>query len=163
MAPPASCSTYRGCRALVGGRRPRWPRVSRRPTTGSSPTSVAPGSEGFGSGPGSHPEGAVPDDNQGLGSIWRYGTSMVLATIGRIEGSLASGLASLFTPLPRYAPRRSWELLWLLVILLVAAVARLWDLGSFSLHKPDEDTTVLAAVHIFQGGQIGRASCRERV
>jgi len=77
---------------------------------------------------------------------------MVLATIGRVEGSLASGFASLFTPLPRYTPRRRWELFWLIAILLVAAVVRLWDLGSFSLHKPDEDTTVLAAVHIFQGG-----------
>jgi len=77
---------------------------------------------------------------------------MVLATIGRVEGSLASGFASLFAPLPRYAPRRRGELFWLIVVLLVAAVVRLWDLGSFSLHKPDEDTTVLAAIHIFQGG-----------
>lgn len=77
---------------------------------------------------------------------------MVLAAIGRIEGSLTSGVASLFAPLPRYAPRRRWELFSLMVILVVAAVVRLWDLGSFSLHKPDEDTTVLAAVHIFHGG-----------
>src|SRR6202020_1808519 len=59
---------------------------------------------------------------------------------------------SLFMALPRFAPRRRWELPCLIVLILVASVIRFWDLGSFSLHKPDEDTTVLAAVHILQDG-----------
>src|SRR5690606_12757370 len=60
--------------------------------------------------------------------------------------------AALFHPVPTpEAPRRTEKLL-LLAILLLAAIVRFWDLGSASLHKPDEDTTVLAAVHIMEDG-----------
>jgi len=40
----------------------------------------------------------------------------------------------------------------LLAVLMLAALLRFWELGSFSLHKSDEDTTVLAAAHILQDG-----------
>ena len=60
--------------------------------------------------------------------------------------------AALFHPVPTpEAPRRTEKLL-LLAILLLAALLRFWELGSFSLHKSDEDTTALAAVHILEDG-----------
>lgn len=49
------------------------------------------------------------------------------------------------------APQRPEKLL-LLAVLVLAALLRFWELGSFSLHKSDEDTTVLAAVHILEDG-----------
>jgi len=48
--------------------------------------------------------------------------------------------------------RRNWELPALLAILIVAAIVRFWGVGSYGLHKPDEDTTALPAVHILQDG-----------
>src|SRR5690606_4873187 len=42
---------------------------------------------------------------------------------------------------------------WIVVaILVLAALVRFHELGSFSLHKSDEDTTVLAASHILEDG-----------
>lgn len=45
-----------------------------------------------------------------------------------------------------------WERRALLVLLVLAAIVRFWGLGSYGLHKPDEDTTALPAVHILQDG-----------
>lgn len=61
-------------------------------------------------------------------------------------------VANLFTPAAaRDMPRRT-ELLLVVAVLALAAVVRFWELGSFSFHKPDEDTTVLAAIHILEDG-----------
>jgi 4-amino-4-deoxy-L-arabinose transferase-like glycosyltransferase len=46
----------------------------------------------------------------------------------------------------------AWEQRALLLVLVLAAIVRFWGLGSYSLHKPDEDTTALPAVHILQDG-----------
>ncbi len=61
-------------------------------------------------------------------------------------------IAALFHPAPvPDAPLRRER--WIVFgILLLAAAVRFWQLGSFSFHKPDEDTTALAAVHILQDG-----------
>jgi hypothetical protein len=45
-----------------------------------------------------------------------------------------------------------WEKRALLILLVLAAIVRFWGLGSYGLHKPDEDTTALPAVHILQDG-----------
>ena len=45
-----------------------------------------------------------------------------------------------------------WQQACLVALLVVAAAVRFWGLGSFGLHKPDEDTTVLPAVHILEDG-----------
>ena len=44
------------------------------------------------------------------------------------------------------------ELSIVLVLVAIGAGLRFWDLGGFSLHKPDEDTTVLAAMNILRDG-----------
>jgi hypothetical protein len=61
-------------------------------------------------------------------------------------------IAALFEPAPTPAAplRREWLVVF--AILVLAAVVRFWELGSFSFHKPDEDTTALAAVHILEDG-----------
>ena len=64
---------------------------------------------------------------------------------GRFVGSLVE-------PRPVYAARRHWEIPILVALLVIAAMVRFWGVGSFSLHKPDEDTTALPAVHILQDG-----------
>ena len=46
----------------------------------------------------------------------------------------------------------AWEKRALLALLVLAAIVRLWGLGSYGLHKPDEDTTALPAVHILVDG-----------
>jgi 4-amino-4-deoxy-L-arabinose transferase-like glycosyltransferase len=46
----------------------------------------------------------------------------------------------------------AWEKRALLALLVLAAIVRLWGLGSYGLHKPDEDTTALPAVHILLDG-----------
>ena len=61
-------------------------------------------------------------------------------------------VGSLVESRSRYAPRQRWEISLLLALLLLAALVRFWGVGSFSLHKPDEDTTALPAVHILQDG-----------
>ena len=61
-------------------------------------------------------------------------------------------VGALFEPAPLPAAPARNERLLLLAILVLAAVLRFWELGSFSLHKPDEDTTVLAAAHILEDG-----------
>jgi len=61
-------------------------------------------------------------------------------------------VSSLVESRPAYAPRQRWEIPALLSVLLVAAFVRFWGVGSFSLHKPDEDTTALPAVHILVDG-----------
>ena len=65
---------------------------------------------------------------------------------------MRSGCAALFAPLPRFAARERWEAPCLIALLVIAAIVRFWGVGSFSLHKPDEDTTVLPAVHILVDG-----------
>src|SRR5665213_3507349 len=61
-------------------------------------------------------------------------------------------IGSLVEPRLVYAQRRRWEIPLLVAILLIGAVVRFWGVGSFGLHKPDEDTTALPAVHILQDG-----------
>jgi hypothetical protein len=58
----------------------------------------------------------------------------------------------MFELAPTPARPQRWEVAGLLLLLLVAALVRFWGVGDFGLHKPDEDTTVLAAMHIFQDG-----------
>jgi 4-amino-4-deoxy-L-arabinose transferase-like glycosyltransferase len=64
----------------------------------------------------------------------------------------AHAIGSLVETRPMQADRKRWEIPALLVLLLVAAIVRFWGVGSYSLHKPDEDTTALPAVHILQDG-----------
>ena len=64
---------------------------------------------------------------------------------GRFIGSLVESR-------PAYRPKQRWERPALLALLLIAAIVRFWGVGSFSLHKPDEDTTALPAVHILVDG-----------
>jgi 4-amino-4-deoxy-L-arabinose transferase-like glycosyltransferase len=40
----------------------------------------------------------------------------------------------------------------LLALILIAAIVRFWGVGSYGLHRPDEDTTVLPALHILEDG-----------
>ena len=61
-------------------------------------------------------------------------------------------VASLVESKPAYQARERWERPALVAILLIAAIVRFWGVGSFSLHKPDEDTTALPAVHILVDG-----------
>lgn len=63
---------------------------------------------------------------------------------------LAAPVARLFDV--REPDSRPAPVLLLVALMAVAALVRVWGLGSFGLHRPDEDTTVLAAVHILQDG-----------
>jgi predicted membrane-bound mannosyltransferase len=65
---------------------------------------------------------------------------------------LVRNTAALFEPVAAPAAPRPAEKYLLLAVLLLAAIVRFWELGSFSLHKSDEDTTVLAAAHILEDG-----------
>lgn len=40
----------------------------------------------------------------------------------------------------------------MLTLILIAAIVRFWGVGSYGLHRPDEDTTALPAVHILVDG-----------
>ena len=75
--------------------------------------------------------------------------SSLIATVVDRPGR---AIGALIEPRPVYAPRQRWELPALLALLIVAAIVRFWGVGSFSLHKPDEDTTALPAVHILVDG-----------
>ncbi len=67
--------------------------------------------------------------------------------IDRAAGALADTFES------SRADRVSRGEWWMLGLLLLAGAAiRFWGLGAFGLHKPDEDTTVLAAAHILIDG-----------
>ena len=68
-----------------------------------------------------------------------------------LDQSLAS-FGSLFQPADRRQSIQRWEIGILAALILLAAVVRFWGMGSFGLHKPDEDTTVLPAMHILQDG-----------
>src|SRR5882757_4274942 len=72
--------------------------------------------------------------------------------LSQLADQLSARSASLFTVTPPSAQRPKWAPLVLVALVLLAAVVRFWGVGSFSLHKPDEDTTALAAVHILQDG-----------
>lgn len=61
-------------------------------------------------------------------------------------------VGALFDAMPVPAAPRMQERWLLVAVLLLAALLRFWELGSFSFHKPDEDTTVLAASHILEDG-----------
>jgi hypothetical protein len=61
-------------------------------------------------------------------------------------------IGALVEPRPPPGGRKRWETVALLALLALAAIVRFWGVGTFSLHKPDEDTTVLPAVHILQDG-----------
>jgi 4-amino-4-deoxy-L-arabinose transferase-like glycosyltransferase len=50
------------------------------------------------------------------------------------------------------AKREPWEVRTLIALLVIAAIVRFWGVGSFSLHKPDEDTSALPAAHILLDG-----------
>jgi hypothetical protein len=82
-------------------------------------------------------------------------TRPIETSLSRFE-SVADRVASAVSPLfVADAPQerlRAWSVTCLLAIIVLAAVLRFWGLGSFSLHKPDEDTTALPAVHILQDG-----------
>lgn len=68
-----------------------------------------------------------------------------------LNQSLTS-FGSLFQPADRRRPAHRWEIGVLAALILLGAVVRFWGMGSYGLHKPDEDTTVLPAVHILQDG-----------
>jgi 4-amino-4-deoxy-L-arabinose transferase-like glycosyltransferase len=71
----------------------------------------------------------------------------------RIElAALLPGFSSLFVEGQARNRGTVWERRSLIILLVLAAVVRLWGLGSYGLHKPDEDTTALPAVHILQDG-----------
>jgi Dolichyl-phosphate-mannose-protein mannosyltransferase len=72
--------------------------------------------------------------------------------LSQLADQLSARSASLFTVTPPSGQRPKWTTLVLVVLVLIAAVVRFWGVGSFSLHKPDEDTTALAAVHILEDG-----------
>lgn len=61
--------------------------------------------------------------------------------------------ASLFVSERPSGTRQPWEIPCLIALLVLGALIRFWGVGSFGLHRPDEDTTVLAAVHILQDGE----------
>lgn len=75
---------------------------------------------------------------------------MIVAVDSLIE-RVCRGCSSLFQVSPR-VERARWELPCLLVLVLLAATVRFWGVGSHGLHKPDEDTTALAALHILEDG-----------
>jgi 4-amino-4-deoxy-L-arabinose transferase-like glycosyltransferase len=50
------------------------------------------------------------------------------------------------------AARVSWERSILIGILLLGTFVRFWGLGEIGLHREDEDTTGLAAIHILEDG-----------
>ncbi len=77
-------------------------------------------------------------------------TSQTVVT--RLVDQPCRAIGSLVEPQPVYAERRRWEIPLLGALLLIAAIVRFWGVGSFGLHKPDEDTTALPAVHILQDG-----------
>jgi hypothetical protein len=61
-------------------------------------------------------------------------------------------IGSLIEPHLSYTARKQWEIPALLAVLIVAGIVRFWGVGSFGLHKPDEDTSALPAVHVLQDG-----------
>lgn len=76
---------------------------------------------------------------------------MTIARINSVIDRICRGSSSLFQESPR-VERARWEVACLLCLILIAAIVRFWGVGSYGLHRPDEDTTVLAAVHILEDG-----------
>jgi len=76
---------------------------------------------------------------------------VIAARINSAIHRLCRGCASLFQESPRAEPAR-WEFACLLTLILIAAIVRFWGVGSYGLHRPDEDTTVLPAVHVLVDG-----------
>lgn len=72
--------------------------------------------------------------------------------VPRLLSAPVRGTGALFLEIERPAPAGRKEKYLLVAILILAALVRFWELGSFSLHKSDEDTTVLAAVHVLEDG-----------
>jgi 4-amino-4-deoxy-L-arabinose transferase-like glycosyltransferase len=72
--------------------------------------------------------------------------------IATLVDSPCRAIGTLVESRPACMARQRWELPALAALLVLAAVLRLWGVGSFSLHKPDEDTTVLPAVHVLEDG-----------
>jgi 4-amino-4-deoxy-L-arabinose transferase-like glycosyltransferase len=62
------------------------------------------------------------------------------------------GAALVFEARPQVRETPNREVPVLLLLLVCAAIVRFWGVGSYSLHKPDEATTALPAVHILQDG-----------
>jgi hypothetical protein len=76
---------------------------------------------------------------------------VIVAHINSVIERICRGCSSLFQGSPR-VERARWEFPCLLALVLIAATVRFWGVGSHGLHKPDEDTTALAALHILEDG-----------
>lgn len=79
------------------------------------------------------------------------------AVVDGLSDALLAPFAASFEPSVPAAPvgvraRPRWEIPLLLVLLALAALLRFWDLGSYGLHRPDEDTSALPAVHVLEDG-----------
>jgi len=76
---------------------------------------------------------------------------VIAARINSVIEWICRGCSSLFQESPR-VERARWEFPCLLTLILIAAIIRFWGVGSYGLHRPDEDTTALAALHILEDG-----------
>lgn len=76
---------------------------------------------------------------------------MIAVHINSVIERICRGCSSLFQESPQ-VDRARWEFPCLLTLILIAAIIRFWGVGSFGLHRPDEDTTALPAVHILEDG-----------
>lgn len=76
---------------------------------------------------------------------------MIIARINSATDRICRGSSLLFQQSTRVGQAR-WEIACLLCLILIAAIIRFWGVGSYGLHRPDEDTTVLPAVHILVDG-----------
>jgi hypothetical protein len=76
---------------------------------------------------------------------------MFYGRLTQVADQLSARGASLFAVAAPGGQRPRWTVAGLAALVLIA-VLRFWGVGSYSLHKPDEDTTALAAVHILEDG-----------
>ncbi len=76
---------------------------------------------------------------------------MIAVHINSAIERICRGCSSLFQESPR-VERARWEFPCLLALVLIAAIVRFWGVGSYGLHRRDEDTTALPAVHILEDG-----------
>ena len=77
--------------------------------------------------------------------------TVIVARINSVTDWFCRGCSSLFQESPR-VERARWEYPCLLALVLIAAIVRFWGVGSYGLHRPDEDTTALPALHILEDG-----------
>jgi hypothetical protein len=76
---------------------------------------------------------------------------VIAVRINSVIDRICRACSSLFQESPR-VERARWEFPCLLTLILIAAIVRFWGVGSYGLHRPDEDTTALPAVHILVDG-----------